>query len=167
MPYKDPAVQRQYQRQWWQNRRQQRTHARQEHLLTLAVWHTQVQNVHGACKVAQQTLRQIEPDLIRDAMAGRMRVPVAEIMWLLGGKPCRRTQSWRRTIRTQRIESHDELGDSPSLHPQVPALLQAAYPDARKLAADQTHLPLATFPEVCPWTVEQVLDEDFWPEITP
>jgi hypothetical protein len=28
-------------------------------------------------------------------------------------------------------------------------------------------LPLATFPEVCPWPVAQVLDEDFWPESQP
>ena len=24
-------------------------------------------------------------------------------------------------------------------------------------------LPLATFPEACPWPVAQVLDADFWP----
>ena len=29
---------------------------------------------------------------------------------------------------------------------------------------DETDLPLATFPEVCPWSLAQVLDEDFWPE---
>jgi hypothetical protein len=23
---------------------------------------------------------------------------------------------------------------------------------------------LATFPEACPWPIEQVLDENFWPE---
>jgi hypothetical protein len=27
-----------------------------------------------------------------------------------------------------------------------------------------TSLPMATFPEACPWSIEQVLDEDFWPE---
>lgn len=79
-------------------------------------------------------------------------------------QPTHRTPSWRRTIRTQRLEIDDELGDSPSLRPQVPALLQRAYPGARTLAADETGLPLATFPEVCPWAHEQVLDEDFWPE---
>ncbi len=31
-------------------------------------------------------------------------------------------------------------------------------------AVDETGLPLVTFPEACPWTVEQVLDEDFLPE---
>jgi hypothetical protein len=25
-------------------------------------------------------------------------------------------------------------------------------------------LPVATFPEACPWPVAQVLDADFWPE---
>lgn len=25
-------------------------------------------------------------------------------------------------------------------------------------------LPLATFPEACPWSVTRVLEENFWPE---
>jgi Domain of unknown function DUF29 len=29
---------------------------------------------------------------------------------------------------------------------------------------DDTGLPLAAFPEACPWAIAQVLDEDFWPE---
>jgi hypothetical protein len=43
----------------------------------------------------------------------------------------------------------------------------SAYPRARRLASAETGLPLATFPEVCPWPVEQVLDADFWPERQP
>jgi hypothetical protein len=39
-----------------------------------------------------------------------------------------------------------------------------AYRHARVGAAAETGLPLATFPEGCPWPVDQVLDEDFWPE---
>jgi hypothetical protein len=35
------------------------------------------------------------------------------------------------------------------------------------LAHDETDLLLATFPETCPWTPEQVLDADFWPEGEP
>jgi hypothetical protein len=35
---------------------------------------------------------------------------------------------------------------------------------ARRDAADETGLPLATFPEACPWPIAHVLDEDFWPE---
>ena len=46
---------------------------------------------------------------------------------------------------------------------QVPLLLSAAYPSARETASAETRLPLATFPEACPWTVEQALRDDFWP----
>jgi hypothetical protein len=31
-------------------------------------------------------------------------------------------------------------------------------------AAQQTQLPLARFPEACPWPVPRVLNEDFWPD---
>lgn len=27
-----------------------------------------------------------------------------------------------------------------------------------------TGILLATFPELCPWAIDRVLDEDFWPE---
>jgi len=79
-------------------------------------------------------------------------------------QPDHRTTSWRTSIRNARAEIADRLEDSPSLRPLVPALLASAYPRARRLAADETSLPLATFPEACPWTIEQVLDEEFWPE---
>jgi hypothetical protein len=39
-----------------------------------------------------------------------------------------------------------------------------AYADARELAAAETGLPLATFPEACHWRPEQVLSADFPPE---
>jgi Domain of unknown function DUF29 len=56
------------------------------------------------------------------------------------------------------------LDDSPTLRQQLPAILAEAYPRARRQAHEQTGLPLVTFPETCPWTLAQVLDEDCWPE---
>ena len=73
-------------------------------------------------------------------------------------------QSWRSTIRMQRQEIADLLEQSPSLRRTVPDALSARYALAREHASAQTRLPLATFPETCPWTAEQVLDADFWPE---
>ena len=55
---------------------------------------------------------------------------------------------------------------SPGLGPHGP-LLHKAYPTARRLAEIQTRLPLTTFPATCPWTLEQVLDDDFFPEAAP
>jgi hypothetical protein len=44
------------------------------------------------------------------------------------------------------------------------ALLVKAYARGRRLAQVQTRMPLTTFPPACPLTLEQVLDDDFWPE---
>jgi hypothetical protein len=81
-------------------------------------------------------------------------------------QPSRRQtgHSWRSTIRTQRQEIADLLEQSPSLRRTVPDALSTRYALAREHASVQTRLPLATFPETCPWTPEQVLDTDFWPE---
>jgi hypothetical protein len=55
------------------------------------------------------------------------------------------------------------LDESPSMARELPTLLTKGYPLARQWASDDTHLPLATFPVICPWSLEQVLDADFWP----
>ena len=73
-------------------------------------------------------------------------------------------QSWRVSIRNARAEILVLLEDSPSLQPEVARLLIRWYPLARQDAADETRLPLATFPATCPWSPTQVLDADFWPD---
>jgi uncharacterized protein YPO0396 len=82
-------------------------------------------------------------------------------------QPAKRTESWRTTIANGRVLVQEALEDLPSLARELPALATAAYPRARRDAAQETGLPLTTFPEACPWPVEQVLDEDFWPESQP
>jgi hypothetical protein len=72
--------------------------------------------------------------------------------------------SWRSSIRNARAEIAVLLDDSPSLRREVPGLLVRWYPLARLDAADETGVPLATFPDTCPWTPAQVLDDAFWPE---
>ena len=79
-------------------------------------------------------------------------------------QPTRRSRSWRLSIRNARIEMRKRLRRSPSVRPELPTILLDAYTDARKLAMDDTGLPLATFPETCPWNLEQLQDEDFLPE---
>ena len=64
----------------------------------------------------------------------------------------------------QRYEVDDPLDDNPSLKPLLPQALASAYRKAVLGAVAETGFPVATFPATCPWTVEQTLDEDFWPE---
>ena len=79
-------------------------------------------------------------------------------------QPEKRTESWRSTIANGRVLVQEDLDDLPSLAPELETLAAWAYPRARRDAVKDTSLPLATLPEVCPWSVEQVLAEDFWPE---
>ena len=81
-------------------------------------------------------------------------------------QPRRRSRSWRTSLRNARIQIRRRLQRSPGLRPELPALVEAAYADARKLATDETGLPLTTFPELCPWSLAQLQDEDFLPEET-
>ena len=61
-----------------------------------------------------------------------------------------------------RVKNH--LDDNPSLRTVLPEALAFAYRDAPLEAVAETGLAASTFPDTCPWTVEQALDNGFWPE---
>ena len=79
-------------------------------------------------------------------------------------QPYKRSVSWRQSIRNGRIEIQKLLRDSPSLASQIPQMVEDEYPAARADAIDDTGLTEDTFPTQCPFTAEQVLDAEFWPE---
>ena len=74
-------------------------------------------------------------------------------------QPSHRTPSWKRTIRTQRREIESLLDESPSLKRHIETLYPKAYEDARNDAADETGLPLDTFPETNPWSYDDAMTE--------
>ena len=74
------------------------------------------------------------------------------------------SHSWSDSIRNARIQIDLLVETSPSLRPLLPGILLRYYPKARRLAADETHLALTTFPEACPWSIDRLLDYDFFPE---
>lgn len=74
-------------------------------------------------------------------------------------QPVRRGMSWRLSIRNARREIALILDDSPSLRRQLPDLMATAYPAARRDAAGETGLPLTSFPENIPFSIEQLLDD--------
>jgi hypothetical protein len=76
----------------------------------------------------------------------------------------RRGRGWRGSVRQARTAIADLLEESPSLRDYPAQRVALAYRRARQQSAIQTGLPLATFPETCPWSSAQLLDEDFWPE---
>jgi hypothetical protein len=98
----------------------------------------------------------------RHELRSRLRVLLMHLLkWQY--QPERQGPSWESTISEQRIHIDELLSDSPSLRLQVPTILPHAYGLSRQSTHRETRLPLSTFPETCPYTVEQVLDDTFWP----
>ncbi|MBK1629847.1 hypothetical protein CKO31_03635 [Thiohalocapsa halophila] len=71
--------------------------------------------------------------------------------------------SWRNTIVEQRKQLAVLLRQSPGLKPVVGEAITAAYPDAADLASKESRLPPETFPADCPYSAEQLLQDDFYP----
>ena len=80
-------------------------------------------------------------------------------------QPERRGNSWRLTIKIQRIDVYAVLRQNPSLKPRLEEFLREAYAKALLQAAQETGLNEEVFPVVCPFSVEQTLN-DYWPEAT-
>ena len=78
-------------------------------------------------------------------------------------QPGKRGPSWEASISNQRDDIADHLDDNPSLKPLLPLALASAYRKACREAIAETGLAMSTFPTICPWAVDEVLNEEFWP----
>jgi len=78
-------------------------------------------------------------------------------------QPRETSNSWASSIVTGRDEIAGLIERSPSLAAYPASVLERAYRRAPRVASLETGLPLSAFPKTCPYTAEQVLDENFWP----
>ncbi|MFZ3179848.1 MAG: DUF29 domain-containing protein [Methylocystis silviterrae] len=79
-------------------------------------------------------------------------------------QPSLRGQSWKLSVDEQRIAIDAHLADNPSLKTVVAEATALAYRQARIGAQRETDLDASVFPAQCPWTFEEMMAEDFWPE---
>lgn len=79
-------------------------------------------------------------------------------------QPTHRGISWKLSIANARDEIADLLKDSPSLRATMEQLVADRYAAARKRASMETGLPISNFPDRCPFSLEQLLEEDYWPD---
>ena len=77
-------------------------------------------------------------------------------------QPQARSNAWRGVIVAERDRIGRLVHRNPSLASWPATVLAQIYPAARRQAEAETGL--TGFASACPWTVEQVLDHDFWPE---
>lgn len=98
----------------------------------------------------------------RRELINRLGVLLAHLLkWEF--QPERRCTSWRLTINEQRRQLALILEESPSLHARLPEFLARAYRHGQQAALDETGLIQSPFPDECPYTLNQILDESFWP----
>jgi hypothetical protein len=78
--------------------------------------------------------------------------------------------SWYSSVLEHRQRVLNNLADTPSLKSYLVEALEKAYPDGRKVAIKEGKLaklgvrvlPESEYPMICPFSVEQILDEDFY-----
>lgn len=78
-------------------------------------------------------------------------------------QPERRGSSWARTIVVQRQSIRELLDENPSFQPVLDEMAAAAYANAAGIVSIVIQRPRSDFPDACPYTPEQLLDEAFLP----
>lgn len=81
-------------------------------------------------------------------------------------QPAHQGRSWKFKIIEQRKRIVGHMKENPGLKSKLPDVIETAYGYAVSGAVRETGLAQETFPVQCPWTYEQFMDEDFWPEPT-
>ena len=99
----------------------------------------------------------------RRALSSYLKLLMAHLLkWHF--QPSYRSISWRLSISNARDEIQDLLKDSPSLNPKVEQLMADRYAAACRRASLETGLALESFPGACPFSVEQLLDDEYFPD---
>ena len=79
-------------------------------------------------------------------------------------QPDFRGRSWEGSIKMQRMELEELLQDSPSLKSKVEEGFPVSYKKAILMIQKETPIDLKLLPQKCPYTFDQCLDDEFYPE---
>jgi uncharacterized protein DUF29 len=79
--------------------------------------------------------------------------------------------SWTGTILRERLELSAQVDDSTTLRNELPTHLKKAYKEACSLAAHEMrldkHQAQKLFEAECPWSIDDLRNEDFSPQVAP
>ncbi|NJL88407.1 MAG: DUF29 domain-containing protein [Coleofasciculaceae cyanobacterium SM2_1_6] len=96
----------------------------------------------------------------RQELRNRLGVLIGHLLkWQY--QPTRKTRSWQLTIELQRSEIEELLMDNPSLKPYLVEVIPKAFKLGLSLVFMETPLKKRDIPSNCPYTLEQILDENF------
>ncbi len=99
----------------------------------------------------------------RRELVNRLIILIAHLLkWQY--QPAMRSKGWQSSIIEQRAQIDFLLDDVPSLKSYLQEAISKAHPRAVKVAAKETRLASASFPSQCDYAIEQLLDENYYPE---
>jgi hypothetical protein len=99
----------------------------------------------------------------RRELVNRLGILVGHLLkWQF--QPQQRSKSWTATIIEQRQEIQELIADNPSLKSYLVEAMNKAYQKSVLLVAKETPLSLDDLPDRCPYTLDQVMDPNFYPE---
>jgi hypothetical protein len=99
-------------------------------------------------------------------LASRMAVLLCHLLkWQY--QPARQGASWQATIKTQRERIRHRLNKTPSLKSCLKdsEWWADAWGDARDAAEKETGISYEKFSEQCPWTIENILSDSWFPQL--
>jgi Domain of unknown function DUF29 len=90
---------------------------------------------------------------------------ILEHLLKLQSSPAKGRPGWESSVDVHRAKASRILADSPGLGSDLQDLLADSYADGRRRAvrALRTEVALKTLPANCPYTLDQILDHDWWP----
>ncbi|RAM49619.1 MAG: DUF29 domain-containing protein [Hapalosiphonaceae cyanobacterium JJU2] len=108
----------------------------------------------------------------KNALKSNLTILLAHLLKLMvqHDAPDMMKGSWYSSVLEHRQRVLNNLSDTPSLKSFLVEAIEKAYPDSRKLAIKEGKLAKfgvrvpeeSEYPTVCPFSVEQILDEDFY-----
>ncbi len=99
----------------------------------------------------------------RRELVNRLGILVGHLLkWQF--QPQQRSKSWTATIIEQRQEVQELIADNPSLKSYLVEAMNKAYQKGVLLVVKETPLSLDDLPDRCPYTLDQVMDPNFYPE---
>ena len=78
-------------------------------------------------------------------------------------QPERRSDSWLDSITDARVQIDLAFEDSPSLRNYLAEQVEKSYERSQRQAAQQTKLAVSDFPSTCPYSLEDILKQDWLP----
>ncbi len=98
----------------------------------------------------------------RQELRNRLSILIGHLLkWQY--QPYHRSRSWLLTLQVQRLDTLELLEDNPSLKSDILEVLNKAYFKAVKLAVKETNLSPHIFPTICPYSLPEILDDNFYP----